>query len=133
MQTHQFGTNLKRYDEAEAAYRKAIELNPSDATAYYNLGILLKNLKRYDEAEAAYRKAIELNPSYATAYSNLAILLRVTERAKEALSLLEKVIEIDSEDFNPYLGIASISKALGESVPSAFVEKVRKLIPEDDF
>ncbi len=33
--------NLKRYDEAEAAYRKAIELNPSYATAYSNLGILI--------------------------------------------------------------------------------------------
>ncbi|WP_345299927.1 tetratricopeptide repeat protein [Candidatus Villigracilis affinis] len=29
---------MKRYDEAEAAYRKAIELKPDDATAYSNLG-----------------------------------------------------------------------------------------------
>ena len=67
--------DLKRYEEAEAAFRKAIELNPSDAEAYSNLGNLLNDLKRYEEAEAAYRKAIELNPSYAEAYSNLGILL----------------------------------------------------------
>ena len=67
--------DLKRYEEAEAAYRKAIELNPSDDRAYSQLGHLLAvNLKRYEEAEAVYRKAIELNPSFAEAYDNLGIL-----------------------------------------------------------
>ncbi len=84
-------SNLKRYDEAEAAYRKAIELNPSYATAYSNLGLLLhENLKRYDEAEAAYRKAIELNPSYATAYSNLGIFAEKPETLRRSRSRLSQ-------------------------------------------
>ncbi len=37
-------------------------------------------------------------------------------RGRDALSLLEKLIEIDPEDFNPYLGIASIKKTLGKSI-----------------
>ena len=127
--------NLKRYEEAEASYRKAIELNPSYATAYSNLGNLLsdENLKRYEEAEASYRKAIELNPSHATAYSNLAILLRVINKERDAIPILEKIIEIDPEDFNSYLGIASIKKTMGESVEPVFVEKARQYIPADDF
>jgi len=126
-------TDLQRYEEAEAAYRKAIELDPADATAYSNLGILLKDLQRYEEAEAAYRKAIELDPAYATAYYNLGNLLRVTERAKEALLLWEKLIQITLEDFNPYLGIASVRKAGGESVPPDILEKAHALMPEDDL
>ncbi|MEO1404045.1 MAG: tetratricopeptide repeat protein, partial [Cyanobacteria bacterium J06635_1] len=60
--------DLKRYDEAISAYEKAIELDPDDATAHYNLGNTYKALKRYDEAISAYEKAIELDPDDATAH-----------------------------------------------------------------
>jgi tetratricopeptide (TPR) repeat protein len=54
---------LDRNEEAEAALRRSIELNPSHANAYYNLARLLYKLQRYEEAKAAYRKSIELNRS----------------------------------------------------------------------
>ncbi|MBC7128932.1 MAG: tetratricopeptide repeat protein [Thermoplasmatales archaeon] len=31
---------LRKYDEAEKEYREAIRINPNDAEAYANLGIL---------------------------------------------------------------------------------------------
>jgi len=31
-----------RYEEAVESYRKAIEIDPKDASAYYNMGIALK-------------------------------------------------------------------------------------------
>ena len=84
----------KNLDEAERAYRNAIELDPSDSTAYNNLGSLLGRLKCYDEAEAAYRKAIELNPSDATAYYNLGNLLSDLKRFDEAEATYRKAIEL---------------------------------------
>jgi tetratricopeptide (TPR) repeat protein len=66
---------LKRYDEAEAAYREAIRLDPSDVYAWDNLGDTLEELKRYEEAEAAHREAIRLDPSYVDAWNSLGNLL----------------------------------------------------------
>jgi tetratricopeptide (TPR) repeat protein len=64
---------LKRYDEAVAVYRKAIELELADAAIYFNLGNLLSGeLKHYNEAEAAYRKASELDPEKSTSYNGFA-------------------------------------------------------------
>jgi tetratricopeptide (TPR) repeat protein len=94
--------DLKRYIEAEAAYRKAIELDPQGATAYFNLGILLKKQKRYDEAEANYRQAIELDPQYANAYNNLGSLLNDLKRYDEAEANYRKVIELDPQDAYAY-------------------------------
>ena len=57
---------LSRFEEAEQAYRKAIEINPQFAWAWAKLGQLLhEKLSRFDEAEQAYRKAIEVDPQYA--------------------------------------------------------------------
>lgn len=51
---------IKRYEDAEKQYRKAIELNPKYTEAYYNLGVLLADEERFDEAVAMARKAYRL-------------------------------------------------------------------------
>ena len=53
---------LKDYEEAARAQRKAIAANPDFAEAHSNLGNALHALRRFDEAIAAYRRAIELKP-----------------------------------------------------------------------
>jgi tetratricopeptide (TPR) repeat protein len=65
-----------RYDEAEAAYRRAISINPRYAMAWAFLGDLLRDHgERYEEAEAAYRKVSELDPHNAWPWARLAELL----------------------------------------------------------
>ena len=90
--------DFKRYEEAEAAYRKAIELNPAYATAYSNLGNLLSDekLERYEEAEAAYRKAIELNPGLEYSHLNLGQLYFDTGKYADAIHIFSKAIDFDS-------------------------------------
>ena len=49
-------------DEAIAAFRLAIEIDPRYGPAYNNLGLALVAQNRFDDAIDAYRKVIEINP-----------------------------------------------------------------------
>jgi serine/threonine-protein kinase len=49
-------------EEAIAAFREAIRLQPDFATAYVYLGIVLEQQKKMPEAEVAFRKALDLAP-----------------------------------------------------------------------
>lgn len=89
--------HLKRYEEAEAAYRHAIELDPTYAWPWNNLGILLADpLKRYEEAEAAFRRAIELDPAFGSPWNGLGVLLQgPLKRHEEAEAAYRRAIELD--------------------------------------
>ena len=66
---------LKRFDEAIAAYRRALELKPNYADAWANLGTTLHHNGEFDEGVIALRHAIALAPDHANAHSGLGILL----------------------------------------------------------
>ena len=50
----------KKYDEAEAAYKKAIELKPDFAEAYNGLANVYNAQKKFDRRPKASKKAMEL-------------------------------------------------------------------------
>jgi TolB-like protein/DNA-binding winged helix-turn-helix (wHTH) protein/tetratricopeptide (TPR) repeat protein len=54
---------------AEAAYRRAIALDPSYARAHRNLGHVLSQTGRHAEAQRAMRRVRELDPLYAMSYA----------------------------------------------------------------
>jgi tetratricopeptide (TPR) repeat protein len=51
-----------RIDEAEAAFRRALALDPKLDRAWYGLGLVLIRLRRFDEAQAALQRNTELQP-----------------------------------------------------------------------
>ena len=54
--------------EAEAAFRRAIEVDPEDPIAYGNLAILLLDQSRVEEAGTLIDKALDLDPDFHVAY-----------------------------------------------------------------
>ena len=82
--------------ELIGAYRKAIELDPKFASAYYHLGKALYNENEHEEAITAYRKAIELDP-LDPSYAYLRSLRR------DALNVLGKKEEAIAADLNRYI------------------------------
>jgi tetratricopeptide (TPR) repeat protein len=101
---------LERYDEAEQAFRKAIEIDHKDAWPWIELGRLLHDkLERYDEAEQAYRKAIEINPKNDWPWIKLGQLLHdKLGRYDEAEQAFLKAIEIDPKDAWPWIELGQL-------------------------
>ncbi len=83
-----------RLDEAVAAGRKAVTLNPDYAEAHNNLGIVYYERDELDEAIACYRRAVELKPDFAQAHSNLGNALRGQKKFDEALACYERALSI---------------------------------------
>ncbi|HEX5044439.1 MAG TPA: tetratricopeptide repeat protein [Candidatus Polarisedimenticolaceae bacterium] len=60
-----------RQDEAERALRKAVEIEPTLASAHTNLGVLLAKTGRLDEALTHFEEAVRLGPEDEGARRNL--------------------------------------------------------------
>jgi tetratricopeptide (TPR) repeat protein len=80
---------LGRLGEAEAAYRRQIEVYPSNPWAWGNLGRVLVRAGRTVEAEAAYRRQLEVDPSQDDARRRLVDLLLELGRPRDAASVVE--------------------------------------------
>lgn len=74
-----------RLQEAEAAYRKALEVHGPDPLLLYNLGVLLEDLGRKAEAVEIYQAALHVDPGMADGHYNLALLCEGLGRAQEAI------------------------------------------------
>jgi tetratricopeptide (TPR) repeat protein len=74
-----------RLQEAEAAYRRALDTHGPDALLLYNLGVLLQDMDRKPEAAESYEAALQLDPEMADAHYNLALLCEELGRARQAI------------------------------------------------
>jgi tetratricopeptide (TPR) repeat protein len=86
-----------RYEEALAAYEKAIQLDPGYGIAYRMKGYTLHALKRDEEALAAYEQAIALDSTDAGAYSGKGDVLYGLKRYEEALTTYEQALHVDPD------------------------------------
>jgi TolB-like protein/Tfp pilus assembly protein PilF len=82
---------------AEAAFRRALALNPGYATAHQWYAELLSSMGRHDEALAAIRRATENDPVSLIVNSVEAHLLYLARRYDEAIEQCRKVIDLDPD------------------------------------
>jgi serine/threonine protein kinase/tetratricopeptide (TPR) repeat protein len=82
---------------AESEFRKAIALNPNDATSHHWYSILLDSLGRFQEALSENEKALALDPASPQINSNHAGFLNDLRRYDEALNEFNKLIAANPE------------------------------------
>jgi TolB-like protein/Flp pilus assembly protein TadD len=78
------------WKQAEQDYRKAVELNPGDATARQRFAVLLSRLGRHREAIDEMQQARELDPLSITINNAVAVTYYMARRYEDAILQLEK-------------------------------------------
>jgi tetratricopeptide (TPR) repeat protein len=101
-------------EEAMAAYRQALEIDPGLADAHVNLGRLLHERGEAAEAERHYRLALAVRPEDATAVFNLGVALQDLDRLAEAAEAYEKALEIDRSLADAHYNLAGLYERLGQ-------------------
>jgi tetratricopeptide (TPR) repeat protein len=88
-----------RLDDAAAAFRRAIEADPTFAVAAYNLGVALAHKGSTAEAAAAFRTAIGLRAGFRQAHLGLGLMLQLRgERgAAEELRTAQMLQELERQ------------------------------------
>jgi len=72
-----------KFRQSEAEYRKAIAMDPDNATTHYNLGLLLADQGKWELAEKELAKASHLDPADADTRSELAIVRKHLENPSQ--------------------------------------------------
>ena len=144
----------KKYDEAEAAYKKAIELKPDFAEAYNGLANVYNAAKKFDLAAEASKKAMELAtapaaggapgapgaapaaPSASQTF-NQGVILWNAGKIPEAKAAFEAAVKADPNmaDARYWLGMSLVNAGTPEAMKEAkpHFEAYLKLSPTGQY
>jgi superkiller protein 3 len=123
---------LKKEDEAAAAYQKAIALKPMEAAYHNNLGLSLGASKKLDEAKASFEMAASLDPLKSGDYLfNEGAMYNNNGDYPKAIEAFKKTLDKDPNNKSAMLQIALSYMGTEATMPQAvpILEKFLTLKP----
>ena len=121
-----------RREEALAALRAALELEPARPTAWNTAGEALGMLGRIPAAADAFLRAARGDPGFAAAHGNLGLALSELGRHEEAVVALDRAVRLDGQRPRPLHALARSLQLLGryEDAGRCYARLV-ELAPDD--
>jgi tetratricopeptide (TPR) repeat protein len=119
------------YEEALAAYERALRLNNTDATAYRGKGNALVGLGRYYEALMAFGQAVALLPTPLT-YVHIGDVLVRGKYYDEAVASYRQALTLDASYASAYTGMREAFLRLGRVQEAKQAYEQAKRIDEEN-
>jgi len=105
---------LRRYEEAIALYRRAIDLVPSHAEAWTNLGLTLLELGDAAGAREALERAVALRPTSASAWQALGRARRAVRDLEGAAAALRRGVDLAPANGAAWVNLGVVRRLLGD-------------------
>ena len=112
---------LKNLDLAIESFNKVLEINPKDATAYFNIGTIFLEKGEFGLAIKNYQKCLAINSNHAEAHDNMGSALKSQGNLTSAIEQFEQAIHLRPNFAQAHynLGVALQAKGhLSESIKS---------------
>lgn len=110
-----------RYQEAVQQFQQALDNDPSNADAYYNLAAAYHRLGQINarasdlsQAESYYNLCLTRDPNHRECYRGFAVLLAEQNRSEEAFRLLQTWGDRNPADPEPKIELARLSEEFGD-------------------
>ncbi|HMO16216.1 MAG TPA: tetratricopeptide repeat protein [Pirellulaceae bacterium] len=110
-----------QFNQAFQSFNKAIQANPRNADAYYNMAALYhylgrqqNNIQYLQQAEQLYGQAITFDNNHVSAYRGLAVRMLESGRGQDAFNMLRNWQARYPYSEEPLIEIASLLKDTGD-------------------
>jgi tetratricopeptide (TPR) repeat protein len=119
------------YQKARAHYLYALEREPENKFAHYNLGLLAQIAGNRGESEARYNEALKIDEFFMPAMYNLAVLKENVGENESAAALYRQIIESHPQQAAPHyrLGVVLGFKLSRPDEARAEILKAAELDP----
>jgi Flp pilus assembly protein TadD len=123
----------RRYEEAVAQCRRALELEPSYLVAHLWLGLAYEELARFDQAVGEFEEAARITSRSVASLGYLGHGYAVAGRESDARNVLAELMELRAHRYVSAYDLAAIHLGLGDSnsatdwMQRAFGERAHQL------
>jgi tetratricopeptide (TPR) repeat protein len=124
--------HLERLEEAEAAYRKALELDPAQRMAILLLGILVFNAGRKEEALTLFRQFTDVAPNHVVGWALTSVVLEILARTDEAEESYRKWLDLDPRHPWALERLSALVAGIGRHVEAlALSQRLNDVAPDN--
>jgi len=111
-----------QYAEASIQYRKALQIDPRYADAYYHLGKAELKLRAWQDAYKAFNQLVLIEPANVNAHSELFSLYLSGHQYTEAQQEADTLVSLDPKSAYPYelVGAVAMARARYQDALEAF-------------
>jgi len=97
----------RNYRKAAEEYTKASNVDPTDATTFYNMGLAYWKGRSFSEAIDALSTAVGLDSKYSKAHKALGDIYRSTRKYGDAVKAYSNAIDVDPKMDDAYINLAA--------------------------